>query len=248
MKRKVVLSKRASLWEAGDAARSIGVLESGRLGVMTDRGLVGVVLPGMIVGEGAVFTLAGEKHTRTASVFALDDQTTVAEYSIFLVKQALDDGRYDFAQEILLGLIVQACRNFELTVSANENRPLVTLSIRSVVKTLTESYEKQLQSVNSWDDFLLLFRYLSHLRDFSQDVRADLVEFIDAEEIERVSVMVQETLKPVAPPPIEEGGLREGGGQAEGTLERFDTPASSSRADARKRIAKLDHEFHRFIE
>ncbi len=143
MKRKVVLSKRASLWEAGDAARSIGVLESGRLGVMTDRGLVGVVLPGMIVGEGAVFTLAGEKHTRTASVFALDDQTTVAEYSIFLVKQAIDDGRYDFAQELLLGLIVQACRNFELTISANEHRPLIAPSIRSTAVVPPTEIETQ---------------------------------------------------------------------------------------------------------
>ncbi|HVT04211.1 MAG TPA: cyclic nucleotide-binding domain-containing protein [Thermoanaerobaculia bacterium] len=248
MKRKVVLSKRASLWEAGDAARSIGVLESGRLGVMTDRGLVGVMLPGMIVGESAVFTLAGEKHNRTASVFALDDETTVAEYSIFLVKQALDDGRYDFAQEILLGLIVQACRNFELSISANEHRPLVTLSIRSLVKTLTESYEKQLQGVNSWDEFLLLFRYLSHLRDFSQDIRADLVEFTDPEEIERTSEMVQATLKPVAPPPIGEIGLKGEEGHGEGILERFDTPQSSSRADAQKKIAKLDQEYHRYME
>jgi|GEM_PF-1734192 len=248
MKRKVVLSKRASLWEAGDAARSIGVLETGRLGVMTDRGLVGVMLPGMIVGESAVFTLAGEKHTRTASVFALEDDTTVSEYSIFLIKQAIDDGRYDFAREILLGLIVQACRNFELASSASEDRPLVSLSIRGLQKTLTDNYLVQLESVSGWDEFLVLFRYLNHVRDFSQDVRADLVLFADREEIERISTDIQKTLNPVAPPPIKESGSPDEGQQGKGLIERFESATFSSRADAQKKIARLDNEIHRFIE
>ena len=47
MKRKIILSREAVLWEAGDAARTFAVLESGKLGIRTDQGLQGIVIPGM---------------------------------------------------------------------------------------------------------------------------------------------------------------------------------------------------------
>ena len=43
MQRKLTLSKGAFLWDAGDAARTFAVLEAGRLGVKTERGVVGAL-------------------------------------------------------------------------------------------------------------------------------------------------------------------------------------------------------------
>ena len=40
--RKVTLSKGDFLWEAGDVARNIAIVESGKLGVRSARGLVGL--------------------------------------------------------------------------------------------------------------------------------------------------------------------------------------------------------------
>jgi hypothetical protein len=47
------LGKDAVLWEQGDVARDVAVVESGRLGIRTDSGIVGIALPRMVVGESA---------------------------------------------------------------------------------------------------------------------------------------------------------------------------------------------------
>jgi CRP-like cAMP-binding protein len=246
MKRKVILSERASLWEAGDAARSIGLLEEGKLGVMTDKGLVGTILPGMMIGESAIYTLLGERPQRTASVFAVEEGTTVTEFSVFHFKQQLDDGNYDFAQQILLSLMVQSCRNLELVAKANEQLPLVTASVNTMMRRITESYSAQLEKVTSWDSFIQLFRYLYQFRDFSEAVRRDLVVYTDKNEIARVSETVQTLFNPsiqqeVAPRlPIKD--------KDEPVLERFEAPSMSDRFQARRQSVKPSEELHRFNE
>lgn len=247
MKRKVTLSERASLWEAGDAARSVGLLENGRLGVMTDKGLVGTVLPGMMIGESAIYTLLGEKQQRTASVFALEEGTTVTEFSVFHFKQTLDDGNYEFARQLLLSLIVQSCRNLELVAKANEGLPLVTQSVNTMMRRITETYQAQLEAVTSWDAFIQLFRYLYQFRDFSEAVRRDLVVYTDKNEITRVSETVQRLFNPALSDASTEARLpiKE---RDEPELERFEPPSISDRFQARRLSVKAPEELHRFNE
>ena len=52
MQRKLTLAKNSYLWEEGDQARNIAIVEKGKLAVRTADGIVGVVLPKMVVGEG----------------------------------------------------------------------------------------------------------------------------------------------------------------------------------------------------
>ena len=66
--RKVTLSKGDFLWEAGDVARNIGIVESGKLGIRSARGIVGIVTPKMVLGESALLMLDGQAQTRSAAV------------------------------------------------------------------------------------------------------------------------------------------------------------------------------------
>jgi CRP-like cAMP-binding protein len=77
MQRKLItLNRDTVLWEAGDAARAIGVLDKGRLGARTDKGLMGVMLPGMVLGDSALLGDGAER--RTATIYALNDDTVVS--------------------------------------------------------------------------------------------------------------------------------------------------------------------------
>ena len=238
MKRKVVLSERASLWEQGDAARSVGVVESGRIGIMTDRGLIGSVLPGMIIGENAVFTLLGEKRPRAASYFAMEEDTTVTELSIFYFKSLLDEGRYDSGQQLLISIIVQSCRDLELVSKQSEHLPLIVTSLNAMMRRITESYSAQLSKVNNWESFVQMFRYLAHLRDFSWSARETLVTHNDKVEVARVSELVQRTFLPAdSPLPSTEARIpiKDNASPEAALLERFESPlAPTIRATARK--------------
>ena len=51
MQRRLTLAKNSFLWEEGDQARNIAIVEKGKLAVKTDDGIVGIVLPKMVVGK-----------------------------------------------------------------------------------------------------------------------------------------------------------------------------------------------------
>jgi hypothetical protein len=76
MKRKIILSREAVLWEAGDAARTFAVLESGKLG-STDQGS-GHRDPGH--GPRRNRSPRSKASLRNASAFAIEEGTTVTEY------------------------------------------------------------------------------------------------------------------------------------------------------------------------
>ena len=76
MQRKLTLSKNAYLWEEGDQARNIAVVEQGKLAVQSGNVVIGIVLPKMVVGEAAIngSTVAGENGNgsrRSASALPL---------------------------------------------------------------------------------------------------------------------------------------------------------------------------------
>ena len=92
--RKVILSRGSVLWYTGDGAKSFAIVESGKLGVKTEKGLVGVVWPKMVLGEAALLALDGEEPRRTSTVFALEEGTTVVIPSIrVLTDVILAEGR-----------------------------------------------------------------------------------------------------------------------------------------------------------
>src|SRR5437899_9260371 len=103
-----VLSMGERLWAEGDAAATLAVVESGKLGVWSDTRLIGILFPSMVLGESAILGMEGPAASRTASVSALEDGTTVTEYAPSLVKDAFGAGVPRLVLRMLCG---QICRN-----------------------------------------------------------------------------------------------------------------------------------------
>ncbi len=171
--RRVTLSKGDFLWEAGDVARNIAVVEVGKLGVRSARGIVGIVAPKMVLGESALLTVGGQTQLRSASIEALED-TTVVEYSAALFQQTFESGRYDVGHLILLSLIGQVCRNNLLTMAAQGDQLVVAALLRGQVQSMGET-ATQCRQIKSWEHFKSTFNYLIHLRNNSDRMRDELV-------------------------------------------------------------------------
>jgi len=169
--RKVTLSKGAALWEAGDGARTIAVLEKGTLGIRAGGELVGVASGRTVMGEAAIFTIRGESQKRTAELFSLEDDTAVTEYPAEMVKSAIDAGKDQVGPLILRTLISQACRNLLIVISEHRNRPLVEGPLRSTLQALIEQ-GRNLKPMVKWDEFMTTFSFLHDLRDFTGQLRA----------------------------------------------------------------------------
>jgi len=184
MQKKVVtLDKDTVLWEAGDCARTIAVLEKGKLAAKTDDGLIGILWPEMVLGESALFEEEGGR--RTATVVALEDDTVVAEYPPAVVRAALEEGDDGLAQQILRTLIGQICRNFLMVITAKRGYAFIEHPLYSLVRGIAEDAAKA-QPFKVWDSYQLTARVLSDLRDLSDrtlgaigpdpSARAELVE------------------------------------------------------------------------
>jgi CRP-like cAMP-binding protein len=170
MQDKVVLSQGALLWKAGDAARTLGVLERGRLGIRTSRGLVGVVSPKSVVGEGALFGLQGDDQRRSATLYALEDDTAVIEYPAEAAKQLIEGGDPVVASLILSTLLSQAARNLLIVAAAHKGRHAVETPLRGLLQGLLQA-SRRLKGATSWDEFLLSFGFLHELRDYTGVLR-----------------------------------------------------------------------------
>ena len=171
--RRVQLSKGDFLWEAGDVARNIGIVDSGKLGVRSGRGIVGIVAPKMVLGESALLMLDGQAQMRSAAVVALED-TVVTEYSASLFKQTFESGRNDVGHLILLSLIGQVCRNNLLVMAAHGEQLVVAALLRGQVQAMGDT-AAQCRQIKTWDHFIWTFNYLIHLRENSDRMRDELV-------------------------------------------------------------------------
>ena len=196
MQRKVTLAKGAYLWDAGDAARNLAVLETGRLGVRADGKLIGLITPKMVLGESALLTLDGSSHNRTASVVALENDTSVSEYPAAMFRNTFDAGNHSVGHLILMTLIGQTCRNYMLIVAAHKERQAVTSLLKGEVQALGQT-ASEAKKIKTWDDFLWSFKYLFHLRDFSDRMRTELVQYLsgDSDSMVKASEMMRELLK-----------------------------------------------------
>lgn len=196
MQRKVTLGKGAYLWDAGDSARNLAVLESGRLGIRAEGKLIGLMTPKMVLGESALLTLDGSTHNRTAAVVALENDTSVSEYPASMFRHTFDTGNHAVGHLILMTLIGQACRNFMLIVAAHKERLAVASLLKGEVQALGQA-AAEARNIKTWDDFLWTFKYLFHLRDFSDAMRTQLVQHLagDSESMIKASDMMRELLK-----------------------------------------------------
>lgn len=165
MNRKLMLSKDALLWEAGDPARNIAIVEQGKLGVKTEKGIIGVVSPKMILGETAIFSLEGQVPKRTATVLALEDNTVVTEYSAVLVKQLFDTHDPTITPLIFNTLVGQMGKHCILVISTNKQYPVIQATASELLKGIVQS-ARELHTIKTWDAFMRTFRYLCSLRDF----------------------------------------------------------------------------------
>ena len=191
--RKVILSKDSNLWETGDPAKTLAIVESGKLGVRVGKRLVGIVWPNMVVGEVALFTLEGEQATRTATLFALEDWTTVVEYPPDRVKQAGDEQQHTLWNAILSTLLGQICRNCLVIAAAHKDQPFVSSTYRALMHSLVQHHKQQFAVLTRWEDFMRTFRFLYATRDFTQATQAALLgPFGDREHILKASEITRE--------------------------------------------------------
>jgi len=196
MVKRTVLSRHAILWETGDPAHQIAILEQGRLGIQTEGGVAGVIHPKMVFGEAALFDFDGKQPRRTATLVALEDDTTVIEYPASLVKEMVEAGNHSIAKQVLKTLVGQICRHCLLLMSANKDTPVIRRTMNSLLTGTVQS-ASELESLSSWDDFLTAFRYLCRLRDSLGGLAAAHapMESVGGETLERVASSLKEVFR-----------------------------------------------------
>ncbi len=176
--RKVTLSKGAALWHAGDAACTIAILETGAVAIRTPQSLVGVASARTLLGESALFSVGGAEQQRTASIAALEDDTTVVEYPPERVKAAIESGDAQIAPFLLRTLIGQICRNLLIVLSGRSLPPVVETPLVGLMESLV-AQGQEVVVPSTWDDFMLSFRFLFDLRDHTGRLREQLAPQVD---------------------------------------------------------------------
>ncbi len=165
------LQRGQALWEQGQPAHSIGIVEGGKLGIVNRRAVLAVLYPGMVVGEASILTLDGPPAHRSASVMALEDATVVAEYPASMVKEAFGVG---VPRQVLRSLFGQICRNALIVLAEHSGEAALDTLLRGLIQGMRDS-EERLRGVKTWEGFLVTFRTLYHLRDATNAIREDLV-------------------------------------------------------------------------
>jgi CRP-like cAMP-binding protein len=196
MQRKLTLSKNAYLWEEGDQARNIAVVEKGKLAIRSGGEVVGVVLPTMVVGEAAIngHTAPGENgngHRRSASAIAIEDDTIVVEYSPSRIKEAYDNAQPAVGQQILVTLMGQASRNLLMVITSEDVHPLTVTPVKGLLSGMVKSLEA-LQDVQDWKSFLTAFHVLASFRDASEHLRRSLITNVTGDVLERATATMKE--------------------------------------------------------
>jgi CRP-like cAMP-binding protein len=167
MQRKLItLSRDTVLWEAGDTARGVAILEKGRLGARTDKGIVGVMLPHMVLGDSALFAGDGSNDRRTATIFAVDDDTVVSEYPVSEVRADFEAGSDELMCHIILNQVAQICRNLMMVITTKRGQAMIDEPLGGLVRGLL-SDAPRVSPLKGWDNALLTCRFLQDLRSMS---------------------------------------------------------------------------------
>jgi hypothetical protein len=166
MQRKVIsLGRDTVLWEAGDVARNVAVVNKGKLAARTEQGVVGIVLPNMVLGETALFAEAGGVH-RTATIVALEDETVVTEYAAADLRLAFEGGDDKLMQQVVQNLVGQIARNLAMVVSARRGYAFIDGPLTGLLKGMVQDAQ-QAPAIRTWDTLLATCRFLHDVRDLS---------------------------------------------------------------------------------
>ncbi len=195
MKRISILGKDTVLWNAGDIARTIGLVEKGKLGIRSEQGMAGFILPKMVLGEAAILGLFGHEPRRTAEVFAVDEDTTVSEYPVSYLKGLGDEPTVDLRTAVLGTLLGQICRNCLLILRAHQGSATHAQPFRGLIDSLVNTNPARMELAHSFDGFTLAFRFLVETRDYTDGVRRLLVpESYDRKSAQKASEVIVEIL------------------------------------------------------
>jgi hypothetical protein len=173
MQRKLTISSGGLLWDKGDASHTIAYVEAGRLGVRIGGKLLGIVWPEMVLGESSILAIEGDPGewdakartiTRTATVFALDNDTKVVEYPASLCRQLFESGDTQLAVAVLRNLVGQICRNCLLILSSPATRGASATAVKGLLLSSVQPLE-ELASLRTWLDFMRLFHHYHGLRE-----------------------------------------------------------------------------------
>jgi CRP-like cAMP-binding protein len=167
MQRKVIsLSKDTVLWEAGDTARNVAVVNKGKLAARTEQGVVGIILPNMVLGETALFGDEGSSVRRTATIVALEEETVVTEYAASEVRLAFEGGDDALMHQVVQNLVGQIARNLAMVVSARRGYAFIDGPLTGLLEGLVRDAQ-QAPAIRTWDTLLATCRFLHDLRDLS---------------------------------------------------------------------------------
>lgn len=164
------LKKGDVLWWHGEFATTIAFVDSGRLGIKTEDGLIGIVGPEGVIGESALLAEGGVVPKRRAAVIAIQE-SSVTEYPVSFVREGLGVG---LPKKVLRTLIGQTITSACFVLAAHPNVPLVTQSMSALIQSLSDS-KGMVADIKNWTDFAPDFAYLFALRDSISDLRARLV-------------------------------------------------------------------------
>lgn len=197
MQRKLTLSKNAYLWEEGDQARNIAVVEKGKLAVRSGDDVIGVVLPKMVVGEAAInghdsATGNGNGNgQRSASAIAIEDETVVVEYAPSRIKEAYDNAEPAVGQQVLVTLMGQTSRNLLMVITCEDVHPLTVTPVKGLLEGMVKSLTA-LRDVQDWKSFLTAFHVLTSFRDASEHLRRSLITNVTSDVLERATATMKE--------------------------------------------------------
>jgi hypothetical protein len=167
--KRTVLNKGQRLWAQGEPAVTVAVIDTGKIGIWDGNHLLGLAFPKMVVGEAALLPAPHAPAQRTASIFAVEDGTTITEYPPGLVKESFGAGVPRLVLRMLCG---QICRNALLTLAADRS-PVMEATLLPMIDGARKS-EKLGREIKDWDAFMIAFRTLYHVRDASQHIRDKL--------------------------------------------------------------------------
>lgn len=191
MQRKLTLAKNAFLWEEGDFARNIAVVEKGKLAIKAGNEVVGVVLPRMVTGEGAVIGNGSNgSGKRSASAIAMEDETIVVEYAPSRIKEAYDNAETSVGQQILVTLMGQTFRNLFLVLTAENVHPLTVAPVKGLLSGLIQSQTES--NVSDWKGFLTAFHILTSFRNASEQLRGSLIDKITEGALSKATATMKE--------------------------------------------------------
>lgn len=174
MERRHLLTKGSHLWLVDEPANTIATLERGRLVVHVEGRLLGIVTPGMVIGESSLRTLDGDSPTRSATVSSFEDATEVVEHEAAFVRAAHEEGDGRLIRSILVTMVGQIGRNLLLLGAALKERPAVAGPLGAMLQGVVRA-RSGIREADAWSEHMAVFAFLAETRAYTERLRSTLI-------------------------------------------------------------------------